>query len=102
MLHCLFIVALWSPARKDLTSWLSSVCFIVVLSLSRVVSCVMRGTSLYRFLIFASLLTLGVRFESSIKFNKHVLDVFNKTKRLIGMINRTCMKRNMFLTISTV
>ena len=44
---------------------------------------------------------LGVRFESSLKFNKHVLDVVNKTKRLTGMIKRTfsCMNRSMFLTI---
>ena len=30
MLYCLFNVALWSPAGKELTSWLSCVwCFVV-------------------------------------------------------------------------
>ena len=39
MFSCLFIVALWSPAGKGLTSWLSYLwCFIVLLSLSHVVS----------------------------------------------------------------
>ena len=33
MLSCLFIAALWSPAGKSLTSWLSCVlCFIVFFS----------------------------------------------------------------------
>ena len=32
---------------------------------------------------------LGVKFEGSLKFNKQVLDVVNRTKRLIGMIKRT-------------
>ena len=32
---CLFLAALWSPARKELTSWLSCVlCFLVFVSLS--------------------------------------------------------------------
>ena len=54
----LFICALWSPARKGLTSWLSFVvsnCEFVNFPLVSWVRC---GTWLYRFLIFAPLLTL--------------------------------------------
>ena len=53
----LFICALWSPAGKGLTSWLSFVvsnCKFVTLPLVSWVRC---GTWLYRFLIFAPLLT---------------------------------------------
>ena len=58
--HCLFIAALWSHARKGLTSWLSCVwCFLVFLSLSHVVSWLKWGSWLYRFLIFAFLFTLN-------------------------------------------
>ena len=56
---CQFICALWSPAGKGLTSWLSFVvsnCEFVTYSLVSWVRC---GTWLYRFLIFAPLLTLG-------------------------------------------
>ena len=52
----LFICALWSPAGKRLTSWLSFVlsnCKFVTFPLVSWVRC---GTWLYRFLIFASLL----------------------------------------------
>ena len=55
---CLFICALWSPAGKGLTSWLSFVvskCEFVTFPLVSWVRC---GTWLYRFLIFAPLLTL--------------------------------------------
>ena len=54
----LFICALWSPVGKGLTSWLSFVvsnCEFVTFPLVSWVRC---GTSLYRFLIFAPLLTL--------------------------------------------
>ena len=54
----LFICALWSPAGKGLTSWLSFVvsnCEFVTFPLVSWVSC---GTLLYRFLIFAPLLTM--------------------------------------------
>ena len=44
MLLRLFIAALWSPARKGLTSWLLFVMFIVVVLLSHVVSWVRCGT----------------------------------------------------------
>ena len=53
----LFICALWSPAGKGLTTWLSFVvsnCEFVTFPLVSLVRCV---TWLYRFLIFASLLT---------------------------------------------
>ena len=50
----LFICALWSPARKGLTSWLS----FVVPNCEFLVSWVRCGSWLYRFLIFALLLTL--------------------------------------------
>ena len=56
----LFIGALWSPAGKGLTSWLSFVvsnCEFVSFPL---VSLVRRGTSMYRFLIFSLLLTLKI------------------------------------------
>ena len=59
MLSCLFLAALWSPAGKELTPWLSSVlCFLVFLSPSKLVFRVRYGTWLYRFLIFAFLSTL--------------------------------------------
>ena len=54
----LFICALWSPAGKGLTSWLSfvvSICEFVTFLLVSLVRC---GSWLYRFLIFAPLLTL--------------------------------------------
>ena len=57
---CLFICALWSPAMKGLTSWLSFVvsnCESVTFQLV----CWVRCTWLYRFLIFAPLLTLEQR-----------------------------------------
>ena len=56
----LFICALWSPAGKGLTSWLSFVvsnCEFVTFPLVSWDGC---GTWLYWFLIFAPLLTLSV------------------------------------------
>ena len=58
MLSPLFIAALRSPAGKGLASWLLFVMFNCALPLSHVVSCVMGGICLYRFLIFAAILTL--------------------------------------------
>ena len=55
---CLFICALLSPAGKGLTSWLSfvvSTCKFITFLLVSWVKC---DTWLYRFLIFAPLLTL--------------------------------------------
>ena len=56
----LFIVALWSPAGKGLTSWLSFVmsnCDVVTFPLVSLVRC---GTRLYRILIFALVLTFSM------------------------------------------
>ena len=53
----LFVDALWSPAGKGLTSWLSFVmsnCDVVTFPLVSWVRC---GALLYRFLIFALFLT---------------------------------------------
>ena len=61
----LFICALWSPAGKWLTSWLSFVvsnCEFVTFLLASLVRC---GTLLYRFLIFAPLLTFKMTHERS-------------------------------------
>ena len=60
MLPRLFIAALWSPARKVLTSWLLLVKFIVFLLFYHVVSWVRCCTRLCRFLIFVVFLTLKV------------------------------------------
>ena len=54
----LFICALWSPAGKGLTSWLSFVVYNYEFVAFPLVSWVRCGTWLYRFLIFAPLLTL--------------------------------------------
>ena len=61
----LFVDALWSPAWKGLTSWLSFVmsnCDVVIFPLVTWVRC---GAQWYRFLIFALFLTSNV-FSSSI------------------------------------
>ena len=40
ILPCLFLAALWSPAGKELISWLSFMCcYLVFSSLSNMVSC---------------------------------------------------------------
>ena len=54
----LFICALWSPAGKGLTSWLSFVVSNYEFVTFPLVSWVSCGTSLYRFLIFVPLHTL--------------------------------------------
>ena len=53
----LFIDALWSPARKGLTSWLSFVMSNCEVATFPLVSWVRCGARLYRFLIFALFLT---------------------------------------------
>ena len=75
----LFICALWSPAGKGLTSWLSFVvsnCEFVTFPLVSWVGC---GTWLYRLLIFAPLLTLlqrtGSIFDTLIQRTDGCLDV---------------------------
>ena len=55
----LFICALWSLAWKALTSWLSFVVYKCKFVTFPSVSWVRCGTRLYRFLIFAPLLTLS-------------------------------------------
>ena len=52
----LFICALWSPAGKGLTSWLSFVVSNCESFTFQLVSWFSCGTRLYRFLIFAPLL----------------------------------------------
>ena len=54
---CHFICALWSPPGKGLTSWLLFVVFYYEFVSFPLVSWVRFGTWLYRFLIFAPLLT---------------------------------------------
>ena len=54
----LFICALWSPAGKGLTSWLSFLVYNREFVTFPLVSWVRCGTWLYRFLIFTPLLTL--------------------------------------------
>ena len=61
----LFICALWSPAGKGLTSWLSFVVSSCEFVTFPFVSWVRCGTWLYRFLIFAPLLTLTGCFTGS-------------------------------------
>ena len=56
----LFICALWSPAGKGLTSWLSFVVSNWEFVTFPLVSWVRCSTWLYRFLIFAPLLTLQI------------------------------------------
>ena len=80
----LFICALWLPAGKGLTSWLSFVvsnCEFVTFPL---VSWVRFGTLLYRFLIFAPLLT----FMMSLSYDKQagIIDAFNTTSRYLDDI----------------
>ena len=53
ILSCLLLAALWSPFRKGLTSWLSSVRFFLVFW-HLIIRCLgLGGNLLYRFLIFA-------------------------------------------------
>ena len=67
---CLFICALWSPAWKGLTSWLSFVVSNCEFVTFPFVSCVRCGTWLHRFLIVASLLTyFGTHVPQGSSFN---------------------------------
>ena len=76
----LFICALWSPAWKGLTSWLSFVvhnCDFVTFPLISLDRC---GTWLYRFLIFAPLLPLTLFYLFLIwQFNKFLSGFAPKT-----------------------
>ena len=66
----LFIYALWSPAGKGLTSWLSFVVSSCKFITFPLVSWVRCGTWLYRFLIFAPLLTLHLSISNDIVSTK--------------------------------
>ena len=74
----LSICALWSPARKGLTSWLSfvvSYCKFITFPLvySYWVRC---GTLLYRFLIFAPLLTfITIALPLLVEFTWEMTDI---------------------------
>ena len=91
----LFIAALWSPARKGLTSWLLLVMFIVFLLLSHVVSWVRCGTWLYRFLIFAIFLTFSMEFVNNITY--HYLNIFQQIGTRVWSYFTT-KTRTLFLT----
>ena len=80
MLLHLVIAAVWLPAGKGLTSCLLLVMFIVFLLLSRVVSWVRCGTSLYRFLIFAFFLTMKINrfaYKSTYMYNLKIPSAVN-------------------------
>ena len=68
----LFIIALWSPAWKGLTSWLSFVVSNSEFVTFPLVSWVRCGTWLYRFLIFPLLLTF-LTFFTRISFSHFVV-----------------------------
>ena len=76
----LFICALWSPAGKGLTSWLSFVMFSCEFVTFPLVSWVGCGTWLYRFLIFAPLLTFLTFAMHYLKKSNHHTDMKNKIK----------------------
>ena len=87
----LFICALWSPAGKGLTYWLS-----IVVSNSEFVtfpniSWVRCGTWLYRFLIFAPLLTLEMK-QTKLKCLKIKTNRLKVTKNIIYYASMTKTK----------
>ena len=87
---CLFLCALWSPAGKGLTSWLLFVvsnCEFVTFPLVSLVRC---GTLLYRFLIFASLLSLMVTKSeaaraSGLAFEARIVSLHTILSYLVGL-----------------
>ena len=86
----LFICALWSPAGKGLTSWLSFVvsnCEFVTFPLVSWVRC---GTLLYRFLILAPLLTLGGQRGGAVS----KIIYFGIRSCCISNISERCMQQN--------
>ena len=93
----LFIWALWSPAGKGRTSWLSFVvsdCEFVTLPLVSWVRC---GTWLYRFLIFAPFLTFSInnserRKQPNTSNFKGVLNGFIDGLSLVKYHNDTALK----------
>ena len=101
----LFICALWSPAGKGLTSWLSflvSNCEFVTFPL---VSWVRWGTWLYRFLIFAPLLTLKtflvfLRVTAFHRFycKSWVIEIYGTSWNMVGW----CLVWNELLSVGGV
>ena len=81
----LFICALWSPAGKGLTSWLSFVVSNCEFVTFQLVSWVRCGTRLYRFLIFAPLLTLISR---AVILFKLVIAIFNPYQPLLFLSSK--------------
>ena len=74
MFSCLLFAALWSPAGKGLTSWLSFVMFIVFLSL-----CGILGQVWYLIVSIPDLCHLsyfGVRFEILFDFYKKYFTIY--------------------------
>ena len=112
ILSCLSIAALWSPAGKRLTYWLSCVwCFLVFLSLSHVVSWVWCGIWLYWFLILDFFLPLinwlslepvlevtSVSFHKSLVYAKH-MSCFKQTGRQANFAARAHNSWNTGLTL---
>ena len=86
----LFICALWSPAGKGLTSWPSYVvsnCEFVTFPLVSLVRC---GTWLYRFLIFAHLLTLVYELKKIVGSNSlsaQFIKIISHYKKICYNIN---------------
>ena len=92
MLSRLFIVALWSPAGKGLTSWLLLVTFIVFLLLSHVVSWVQVWYLIVSFpdlcrLLYFEHITFSpfMIMESSLTID----DMINNPSLLLSAVNET-------------
>ena len=88
----LFIVALWAPAGKGLTSWLSFVMSCFEFVTFPLVSWVRCGIWLHRFLIFVLFLTL-------MYFNDQI---FNKKKWWHIVLRQIGMKKFACLTIKFI
>ena len=106
----LFVCALWSPAGKGLTSLLSFVvsnCEFVIFPLVSWVRC---GTRLYRFLIFASLLTFLASGLSTYDFSslyttlphnlikENLIELIEQTFNREGSLYLACNDKNAFIT----
>ena len=108
----LFIDALWSPAGKELTSWLSfvmSYCEFVTFPLVSWVRC---GTSLCRFLIFALFLTVislhavnlhstfGRGWSGSNLFAKYTYDKHNWYLKVATILYETLLEHTLATNIT--
>ena len=89
---CLLLVALWSPpAEKELTCWLAcACCFLVFLSLYRMVSRVRCGTWLYRFLIldfyFTSMVCFLCHANCSVIIHQHLILLCQRFRNIAIML----------------